>query len=62
MWYISYKNFSEKHIENVILALTHWGRVTQICIGETTIIDLGQVMVCHLVGAKPLSEPVMECY
>ena len=38
--------------------LTHWGRVTHICVSRLTIID--SIMVCRLVGAKPLSEPMLK--
>ena len=38
--------------------LTHWGRVTHICVGNLTI--LVQIMACRLAGSKPLSEPMME--
>ena len=37
--------------------LTHWGRVTLICVGKLTIIV--SIMACRLVGAKPLSEPML---
>ena len=33
--------------------LTHWGRVTHICVNRLTI--LGSDMACRLAGAKPLS-------
>ena len=38
--------------------LTHWGRVTHICVSKITII--GSVKACRLDGAKPLSEPMLE--
>ena len=39
--------------------LTHWnGRVTQICVSKLK--ALVQIIVSHLVGAKPLSEPMLE--
>ena len=38
--------------------LTHWGRVTHICVSKIVII--GSDMACRLVGAKPLSEPMLE--
>ena len=40
------------------LALTHWGRVTHICVNKLTI--MVQIMACRLAGAKPLSEPMLE--
>ena len=40
--------------------LTHWGRVTHICVSDLT--TLVQIMACRLVGAKPLSEPMLEYY
>ena len=43
-----------------LFALTHWGRVTHICVGNLTII--GQIMACRLVGTKPSSEPTLEYY
>ena len=37
----------------------HWGRVTHICVSnDLTIIGF---MACRLVGAKSLSEPMLEC-
>ena len=36
--------------------LTHWGRVTHICVSELSLV---QIMACRLVGAKPLSEPLL---
>ena len=41
-----------------VCRLTHWGRVTHICISDLTIIF--QIMACRLVGAKPLSEPMLN--
>ena len=40
------------------IGLTHWGRVTHICVGNLTIIDSD--MACRLDGAKPLSKPMLE--
>ena len=37
--------------------LTHWGRVTHICVSKVTIIVSE---ACRLVGAKPLSEPRLK--
>ena len=37
--------------------LTHWGRVTHIGVGKLSLV---QIMACHLDGAKPLSEPMLE--
>ena len=43
--------------------LTHWGRVTHICVSNLTTIGSGNIMACRLDGAKPLSEPMLEyCY
>ena len=39
--------------------LTHWGRVTHICAGKLIII--GSDKACRLIGAKPLSEPMLDC-
>ena len=39
-----------------VMILTHWGRVTHICV----LASLVQIMVCRLVGAKPLSKPKLE--
>ena len=41
-----------------VLGLTHWGRVTHICVGKKT--SLVPMMACGLVGAKPLSEPMLK--
>ena len=38
--------------------LTHWGRVTHICVSNLTINI--QIMACRLVSAMPLSEPMLE--
>ena len=38
--------------------LTHWGRVTHICVCKLTIIDSDNGLSP---GAKPLSEPMLEC-
>ena len=38
--------------------LTHWGQVTYICVGTHT--DIGSDNGLLPVGAKPLSEPMME--
>ena len=54
----------EMYVTHVIagssIDLTHWGRVTHICVGNLIIIvsDNG----CRLVGAEPLSEPILEYY
>ena len=40
--------------------LTHWGRVMPICISKLP--SLVQIMACHLVSDKPLSEPMLEYY
>ena len=38
--------------------LTHWGRMTHFAsINQPSLV---QIMACHLVGAKPLSEPMLE--
>ena len=37
--------------------LTHWGRVTHICVSKLT--TTGSENGCRLVGAKPLSEPML---
>ena len=37
-----------------------WGRVTHICVNKLS--SLVQIMACRLAGAKPLSEPMPECY
>ena len=47
------------------VSLTHWGRVTHICVGKLTIIinkipALVQIMAWRRPGDKPLSEPVLE--
>ena len=42
-----------------VRCLTHWGRVTHICVGKLTLV---QIMACRLNGAKPLSEPMLEYY
>ena len=41
-----------------LTALTHWGRVTHICVWNNIPILL-QITACHLLGAKPLYEPVL---
>ena len=50
------------HVEHCCIpqcvALTHWGRVTHICVGNLTII--GSDNGLSPVGAKPLSEPMLE--
>ena len=38
-----------------LLFLTHWGRVTHICVSKNATIGL-KIMACRLFGAKPLSE------
>ena len=38
--------------------LAHWGRLTPICVGNKT--SLVQIMACRLVGAKSLSETMLE--
>ena len=38
--------------------LAHWSRVPHICVSKLSII--GSIMACSLVGAKPLSEPMLE--
>ena len=44
----------------IALKLTHWSRVTHICVSKLTI---SQIMACRLVGTKPLSKPIMVyCY
>ena len=39
--------------------LTHWSRVTHICVRKLIIIV--SVMACRLIGAKPLYEPMLDC-
>ena len=52
------------HLENVshynsdFNEFIDWGRVMHICIGTNT--NIGQITACHLAGAKPLSEPMLE--
>ena len=41
-----------------LLVLTHWRRVTHICVNELIII-VSDKMACRLYGAKPLSEPMI---
>ena len=38
---------------------TQWCRLKQICVRKIT--SLFQIMACRLVGAKPLSGPMLEC-
>ena len=38
--------------------LNSWGRVMHICVSKVTII--GSDNACHLAGAKPLSEPMLD--
>ena len=40
-----------------LLLLTHGDRVMCICISDLSLL---QIMACHLVGAKPLSEPMLK--
>ena len=42
----------------VHIPLTHWGRVTHVYIGSLT--QSVQIMAYRLIGAKPLSEPMLE--
>ena len=44
-------------MNSALQVLTDWGQVTHICIGKPT--SLVQIMACHLVGAKPLLEPML---
>ena len=49
-----------RHIHTAELSLkplTHWGRVTHICVSKWS--SLIQIMDCRLVGAKPLSVPML---
>ena len=39
-----------------VMILTHWDRVTHICV----LASMVQIMACRLVGAKPLSKPKLE--
>ena len=41
-----------------VMLLTHWGRVTHICVGKLTIIG-SDLMGCRLDGTKPLSDAGM---
>ena len=41
---------------NRLQILTHWGRVTHICVDKSLV----QIMACRLIGAKPLSEPMLD--
>ena len=44
-----------------LICLTHWGRVMHICFSKKK--TFVQIMACRLIGAKPLSEPMLEyCY
>ena len=52
------KNICRKQT-SVSLTLIYWGRVTHICVNKLIIIGSIQIMACHLVGAKPLSEPIV---
>ena len=48
-----------EHLVNLCVStLIDWGRVTRICIGNLTII--ASDIACRLVGAMPLSEPMLE--
>ena len=40
--------------------LTHWGRVMHIASVKLLPVSLVQIMACRLVGARPLSEPMLE--
>ena len=42
-----------------VIQITHWGRVTHICVSKVQSLD--RIMVCRLVVANPLSEPMLEC-
>ena len=42
----------------LLLIWFHWGRVTHICVSKLTII--GSDNGCRLIGAKPLSEPMLK--
>ena len=46
------KMYSKYHLPEAAL-LTHWGRVTHICVDKLSLV---QIMACLLDGAKPLSE------
>ena len=54
-WLLFGQNGSLYDIDSL---LTHWGRVTHICVGNLT--SLVQIMACRLDGAKPLPEPMLE--
>ena len=44
-----------------LICLTHWGRVMHICFSKKK--TFVQIMAFRLIGAKPLSEPMLEyCY
>ena len=55
------KNASEMLFEKCLsflqtsVLLTHWGRVTNICVSNLD----HHKMACHLIGAKPISQPML---
>ena len=55
-WFGSWGNIPNALISK--LSLTHWGRVTHICVCKFP--SLVQIMACRPVGAKPLSKPMLE--
>ena len=51
-------SFVGTFIDRIIsIELTQWGRITHICVSDITI--MLQTRACRLVGAKPLSEPML---
>ena len=52
------QSYSSGNHVTMIQLLTHWGRVTHIRVSNLTIIF--QITTCRLVGAEPLSEPMLE--
>ena len=55
-----FRNYGRKMTVWLLFSVqgTNWGRVTHKCVSKPTII--AQIMACRLVGAKPLSEPMLE--
>ena len=51
--YIALMSFEDVHVLEKHVLLTHWGKLFIIS-------SVIQIMACHLTGAKPLSEPMLE--
>ena len=56
-WYCV-RRLPSLHTRLLDAELTHWGRMTHICVSKLS--SLVQIMACRLVGAKPLSEAMLE--